>query len=250
MEEVPKCEISFNIARDHPSHLQIMVLEYPDDIHSFDEIMDDCMGKNNINFLTLKVKEKIIQVCDEFHLSKLKSPVFVHVSFEKTIHLFINVVEVFHSVKITATAGRALRRHEHCNNTFEIQCAIGKMTICINKALLCDNNINCGVFDENDEDYKICKASKFANLWIVVLAGLITVVLGFGIFVYLLKTSIAQITDNFFIFNEDEVNKLVIKSQLNTHDWQIPRRQIEGDPPCFCKTDSNINQISNDDETE
>lgn len=239
----PKCGIYFHIARDHRSHLQIIVIEFLDNKHSGKDMIQGCLGDNKIGYLTMKEVEpdgKIIHVCSRFQIGKYNVPVFVHTGFAKVILLQINATDIFHSIKITFTAGRGLGRHEYCNSSYEIQCTIGRETICINKALSCDRNINCGVFDENDEDYKICRVSRFAYLWIVVLAGLGTLVFVFIIFVYLLKTYIAEITDNFFIFNEDEDNKLVIRSQLNTHVWQNIRKVVK-DPPCFCQATSDTN---------
>ncbi|KAL3279786.1 hypothetical protein HHI36_017294 [Cryptolaemus montrouzieri] len=248
-EEVPRCSIYFHIAMENHRDLQIIVIEFLDNIHTFEEIIDHCLGKNRIGFLTLKEVDpagKIIHVCNRFQSTKAKVPLFVHVGFAKTIQVQIDAEDDFHSMKITTTAGRALARHEYCNGTFEIQCTIERNTICINKALSCDKNINCGVFDENDEDYKICRVSRFAYLWVVVLAGLVTLILIFVILVYLLKTYIPAITDNFFIFNEDEDNKLVIKSQLKSHVWQKLKKQVK-DPPCFCQTSSETGYSMNSD---
>ncbi|XP_045483724.1 uncharacterized protein LOC123688988 [Harmonia axyridis] len=249
IDVLPNCSILFNIARDHPSHLQIIVIEYIDSHYTFKEVIQACLGKNLMGYLSIKEVEpdgEQFYICSKFQPGKYGIPVFVHTGFAKIIQLDISPSEVFHSMKITFTSGRALGRHEYCNLTYEIQCTIGRETICINKALSCDRNINCGVFDENDEDYKICRVSRFAYLWIVVLAGLVTLLLVFIIFVYLLKTYIAEITDNFFIFNEDEDNKLVIRSQLNSHQWQNIKRTIR-DPPCFCQETSDTNATVNSD---
>lgn len=233
---IPYCELSFNIARTVPEQLQIIVIEFPDNANGFDKIKSDCLGFNKIGMLLLYEENSStpLSICNELQPSKRGHPKFVHVSQSKEVLIAIGAERDFHTMKITATSGRKLGRHNQCNSTYEITCVIGKDTICINRALSCDKNINCGTYDDHDEDYKRCRVTRFLYYWIVILAGIATFTLIFIIVIFLLKLWIAKVTDNFFIFNEDEDNKMIIKPQMKHHRWEKMLTK-EGVPKCYCK---------------
>ncbi|KAK9878532.1 hypothetical protein WA026_022430 [Henosepilachna vigintioctopunctata] len=233
------CLLEFKISKTSGHQVQIIVVEYVVNNSTYDEIMTECRSANKGEYLQLRESvpgSQIIHVCDEFKPSKHITPVFIHVSEAELLNLQINPEGNTCPMKVTVSAGRRIDRHDDCLLENEIPCFIERELICIQNNLACDGNINCGVFGDKDEDYRVCLAQDLNGYWFAVLVGITLVIGVYVVFIYLIKSYIPKISDNFFVFDEDKENKLMLKSQLNSHIWRKPKKvDEEEDAFCVCQ---------------
>ncbi|KAK9878531.1 hypothetical protein WA026_022429 [Henosepilachna vigintioctopunctata] len=232
------CMLEFRISKTSGHQVQIIVVEYVVNNSTYDEIMTECRSANKGEYLQLRESvpgSQVIHVCDEFKPSKHITPVFIHVSDAEIVTLHINPKGNTCPMKVTVSAGRRIDRHDECLLDHEIPCFIEKELICLQNRLACDGNINCGIFDDKDEDYRVCMVQDLKGYWFTVLVGITLVIGVYIIFIYLIKSYIPKISDNFFVFDEDKENKLMLRSQLNSHIWRKPKKVDEEDVFCVCQ---------------
>ncbi|KAK9871307.1 hypothetical protein WA026_011576 [Henosepilachna vigintioctopunctata] len=229
-KDLIQCELNFNIRRDNDQSIQIIVVEFLPTLATYEETLSVCNTSFGEFFMTFRDEEgETATGCEMFTKSIYGNPYLVYLSHESSVSLLLNSFGYLNPIKITASSGRSLALGENCIKA-EIECTVSQKAVCVDRRLRCDGHINCGMYEDQDEDHKICRKDEYSNYWLIALAAVAILVLIYGIFVYCIKLHITKTAGTFFIFNEDKENKLVIRSQLNTHDWLEYKKEITTEP--------------------
>ncbi|KAF2903560.1 hypothetical protein ILUMI_02633 [Ignelater luminosus] len=209
----PNCMVTFCTVGGKAGVYLIIVVEFPD--HTLGA-KNACQDDGS----TILIKEPAygeIDVCNEVNKLKLgyfQTATYSLLSNASNASVIITSKSLFETVKVTVTSARKLNQYERCDSAKEIPCVIANASVCISKELLCDENINCGTSALNDEDVRICDESRYNRLWLVVVSGTLMVMIIVFFLIHLLRTCLPAVPDSFFIFNEDEDNKLILSTKF------------------------------------
>ncbi|XP_023943618.2 uncharacterized protein LOC112049808 [Bicyclus anynana] len=201
-------ECIVEVVTQTPQYL-VVVVRYPTTIAS------NCAV--NRDAVTVLKKSKCTRLCD-LVLGDVFSPYFTFIVRNRLRFLFKNNSSIntdinAHFYQVTITSAR-LKPSQGCNKRNETICTVDRFNFCFTTGVVCDGIKNCGVDDWFDERKSQCtlpvERLGFAPI-VAVLAALLCAVVAGG---HALIRFLPPHANSFFVFNENEDNRLCIDPLL------------------------------------